>query len=138
MLKFVNPFIGSDNPSHGKILLETQKLKAHIVEQIINNTLDSSINVKLLMRVLESLDNTAICALKQEAVISEDEVSRTATAIIAKILTSNKLPEFVNDDIITSQPDPGRLPDIIISEGELMTGVEVLDINDFYDDNADL
>lgn len=137
MLDFINPFDTSENPSHGKMLLETQKLKAKLIQQIISNKLDASIDVKTLMRVVESIDSTALNALKQESIVSEDEVSKTAAAVISKILADIGMPEPIEGNFIR-ESDPTKLPDLTITDGELMEGVETLNVDDFFQEGDEV
>lgn len=138
MLTFKNPYQNNDDVVHGiQITKETLKLRASIVDEIIAQTLDENIDVKMLLKVLDSMDVNAVASAKIESAIKQGEIVTQARAIIREILMShNSTVEVLDGKVETAiDPDPNLLPDTQLLEGETTLGVDSLEIDSFLPDD---
>ena len=134
MLNFNNP-LSKGTVCHSKLIEETLKLRAGMVESIIKNELDETIDTELLLRLLNSIDSTALTAMKITTDTNNDVALAQAKLMLREILSNNiqlSAPDNHASNGITI--DSSCLPDIELTEGELHTGVDPLNVSDFIDD----
>lgn len=138
MLTFKNPYNEVNGFScHNKLIQETLKLRADIIEDIVTNNLDSTIDIKTLLKVIDSVDVTALTTLKLESMARAEVNSSEARAIVREILLMQGNEILAQQSGIEDKTtiDPSLLPDALLLEGETQSGMDQLDVDSFLPSN---